>query len=192
MSDSTLSLPFGDVAPEVSPASLLAELSQRGARIETRDGGLSIDAPRGAIGDLIGDLQKFKPQLLNLLRPLDGAGAPNSPEMPAEGAPTVPAPDDAQRLENGPQTENLSVGGAAEIRELARAVLQCIRPNGGFDFGKVKPYWHAANELTGQNMTSPELANFARSILDDPSALLSTRPQTDQSVQNAPDQSIQK
>ena len=54
-------------APKFSPALLLDELNRRGVQLTAIGDRLRYDAPAGAIGDLIGDLQKFKPQLLEML-----------------------------------------------------------------------------------------------------------------------------
>ena len=54
-------------APNFSPAQLLEELRGRGVVLTAIGDRLRYDAPAGAIGDLIGDLQRFKPQLIELL-----------------------------------------------------------------------------------------------------------------------------
>lgn len=62
-----------------------------------------------------------------------------------------------------------ATGAESEMRHLARAILDARRNDGrgpGFDFAKVRPFWHAANELTGRVMDSPELASWAREVLE--------------------------
>ena len=54
-------------APEFSPALLLAELNRRGVQLTATGDRLRYDAPAGTIGDLLPDLARFKPALLELL-----------------------------------------------------------------------------------------------------------------------------
>jgi len=59
--------------------------------------------------------------------------------------------------------ENLTF---AEEAELARVILECRRPSGcGFDFGRLRSYWRAANELVGQDMNSAQLGCWAQGVL---------------------------
>lgn len=93
MSAQTLALDFAsepekEAAANASPVALLAELTRRGARIEASGNALAIDAPRGAVADLLPDLQRFKPALLELLTAPESSSAPAPPEPPA----TEPAP----------------------------------------------------------------------------------------------------
>lgn len=52
---------------------LLELLERRGARLEARGDRLAVDAPRSLIGAFAGDIQRFKPQLLELLAPIGSA-----------------------------------------------------------------------------------------------------------------------
>ena len=67
---------------------LLLELSQRGVSVQVRGDKLRL-LPKGAAGDLLCDVARFKPQLIELL------GAPNA--FPASAPPTV-AEESHQRL----------------------------------------------------------------------------------------------
>ena len=62
-------------APIETPAALLAELSARGVLLHADGDRLRYDAPRGAIGDLLPDLARFKPALLEILATPDDATA---------------------------------------------------------------------------------------------------------------------
>jgi hypothetical protein len=58
---------------------LLGELRRRGAALERRGDKLHLEAPRGTIGDLLPDVARFKPQLLELL-----TVQPMQPQAPSE------------------------------------------------------------------------------------------------------------
>lgn len=114
-------------------------------------------------GDVGGDMARgiwkreispFAPRLRDL-RP-DG-GKDFGECIQRDGVPSLRAW--LQRVGVLPETSD-----AAEVRELARAILECRRNDGrgpGFDFGLLRPYWRAANELTGRVMDSPTLATWA-------------------------------
>lgn len=136
---------------------LLATVEARGVsmRRETDASGAAVlrIRPVALVSDLLPEIARFKPALLELLE---------TPELRAETAETPNLSPDAP---NGPQTEVFGFDGTAEIQHLARVILECVRPGGGFSFGDVKPYWRAANDLTGVSMTSQELGIWARAIL---------------------------
>ncbi len=119
-------------------------------------------APRSLALELLPDLQRFKPALLELL------GA-NSPEPSQNRAETSTAANDGRRHKTDPQIENLGAkldfGESADVRELAHGILSARRPNGGFDFGALRPFWENANRAAGVSMASQELGDWARSIL---------------------------
>lgn len=54
---------------------LLAELSRRGVILQSDGKILELDAPRGALADLLPEIARFKPALLELLTP-----APQTPD----------------------------------------------------------------------------------------------------------------
>lgn len=92
MNASTLPLPLGGEVGEVSPVRLLDELHRRGAIVEARGDNLAIDAPRGAIADLLPDLAKFKPALLELLRQPDARQLAHEVTAARRGAWLTPQP----------------------------------------------------------------------------------------------------
>ena len=104
--------------------------------VARRGDALKLDAPRGALADLLPDLQRFKPALLELLEPPRTQFAPQRPEDHAR-----------------------------EIYLLAATVLECERAGGGFDYGLLRPYLAAANELCGVTLTSSDLAAWARATV---------------------------
>lgn len=70
MSAATLPLDFGGeetTSPLAAPRLLLEQLRRRGVTVAANGAKLAFDAPRGALDDLLPDLQRFKPQLLELL-----------------------------------------------------------------------------------------------------------------------------
>ncbi len=148
---------------------LLETIRGRGGKITValdQTGAAKIQiTPRGLVGDLAGEIARFKPLILKILATAPDEKAPEARRIAPERAQTDAPPNLSPDAENGPQIEIFDVDGAAEISHLARVILECVRPNGAFDFGAVKPYWRAANELTGVSMDSPTLATWARSIL---------------------------
>lgn len=98
---------------------LRLELNRRGVALQVRGTNI-LCLPRGAAGELLPEVVRFKPSLLELLQ----------------------AEQDA--------------------RELASVILDCRRPDVGFDFGKLRPYWLAAIDLTGHQMDSSQLALWAK------------------------------
>ncbi len=94
MKSATLALDFGgegtalplDGKPETDAPHLLATLRGRGVIVATDGEKLLLDAPRGALEDLLPDLQRFKPALLELLT---GADAP--PDARGERADSIEA-----------------------------------------------------------------------------------------------------
>jgi hypothetical protein len=143
---------------------LLATVEARGVsmRRETDATGAAVlkIRPVSLVSDLLPEIARFKPALLELLE-----SPAESPKTAPNRAQTDAAPNLSPDAKSGPQIEFFAVDGAAEINHLARVILECIRPNGAFDFSLLKPYWRAANDLTGASMTSQELGIWARSIL---------------------------
>jgi hypothetical protein len=68
---------------------LLAELARRGVILQSDGERLRYDAPRGAVADLLPDLARFKPALLELAAP-KSSSAPAAPEAPATEPATAP------------------------------------------------------------------------------------------------------
>ncbi len=155
---------------------LLETIRGRGGKITValdKTGAAKIQiAPRGLVGDLAGEIARFKPALLELLE---------TPELRAETAQnraqTDAAPNHSQRLGIGPQIalnaqcwpdipQNRNYyGKTAEFRALAAAILDAQRDDGGFDFGAVKSHWRRANELTNVSLSSTQLANWRVALL---------------------------
>lgn len=73
-----MSAPILDVSGFDAPA-LLDELRRRGAALERRGALLHLEAPRGSVADLLPDLARFKPALLELLSaPANSKTAPSA------------------------------------------------------------------------------------------------------------------
>ncbi|BCM90569.1 hypothetical protein IAD21_02423 [Abditibacteriota bacterium] len=98
---------------------LRLELNRRGVDLQIRGTNL-VCLPKGAAGELLPEVVRFKPSLIELL-----------------------------------QNEQ-------HARELASVILECRRPDAGLDFSLLRPYWYAANELTGLQMDSAQLAAWAK------------------------------
>lgn len=109
-------------APELRDASaMLAELNRRGVVLRANGDRLAIDAPRGSIGDLLPELQRFKPALLELLA-----------SSAATGDETATAPNVASAIAPDVMPDLSPEAGAALLAKYRRggAVLSLAR-NGG-------------------------------------------------------------
>ena len=105
-----------------SATALLSELTRRGVELRANGDRLAYDAPRGAIGDLLPDLARFKTQLLELL-----AAAPvhrwqqSAATDTATGATSAPNAPDVALVRAQLRTLDLAIGAPASIRAVVRA-----------------------------------------------------------------------
>jgi hypothetical protein len=155
---------------------LLETIRGRGGKITValdQTGAAKIQiAPRGIVGDLAGEIARFKPALLELLEmpvdaPKNASGRAQTGETPQSDTDDLNAAQIALNATDWPdipQNRNY-YGKTNEFRALATAILDARRPDGGFDFGAVKPHWKRANKITGVSMDAPTLANWARALL---------------------------
>ena len=180
---------------------LLREIEGRGGKIAVAldaDGAAKIQiAPRGIVGDLAGEIQRFKPALLELLsagaaldgqrRPKERPSMEHGPQMPVFAG-FSPSPDFAAwhwrvcvrfdhltaraPYQSWEQFARVHCGQPqnGDVAQMARTIYAARRASGGFDFGRLRVAWRVANELTGQNLTSPELSTWAREVLESPKA----------------------
>ena len=98
-------------APDVS--ALLLELSRRGVELHRRGDRLAYDAPRGVIGDLLPDLARFKPQLLELLAQAPKAPTANGFTGTARGTATARSTASGETVARAPGTPGKAACGAA-------------------------------------------------------------------------------
>jgi len=122
LKSATLALDFGgeetasplDGQPETDAPHLLATLRGRGVLVATDGEKLLLDAPRGVLADLLPNLQRFKPALLELL----------------SGADALPDALEASRLRLSRLEGVLGTEGAA--RAIFRAAYNLERTQAGF------------------------------------------------------------
>ncbi len=127
---------------------LLEGMVARGFAVSLNGEHLAVSPKSSLTPEMRDALKAHKSEIVSLLSH-GNAFAPSVADAPQD-APDFGASREAARL------------------ELAHAILESRRPSGGFDFGKVRPYWHAANELTGTVMDSPTLAAWAKDVLEQP------------------------
>jgi hypothetical protein len=132
----------------LNASQLLAAIEARGAIVTVKaeaTGAAKIQiAPSGLVNDIAGEIQKFKPALVELL----SSAAP---------------PLNVSRYDVG-------AGRTLENRQLlAREVLKQQNESGGFTPGKwLLHLWRAINSVEGRELQSRELSQWARATLAQP------------------------